>query len=57
MCSLLVCVTVQGLDNNVTFQISTSSFDPDLVHFRKTLDFTSVDPNDLGKRILGNANI
>ena len=64
---------------NVTFPISASSFDPDLVHFRKTLrfteeeidrereaamrfyndmyglDFTSVEPNDQGQRILGNA--
>ena len=64
---------------NVTFPISASSFDPDLVHFRKTLrfteeeidrareaamrfykdmyglDFTSVEPDDQGRRILGNA--
>ena len=64
---------------NVTLPISASSFDPDLVHFRKTLrfteeeidryreaamrfyndmyglDFTNIEPNDQGQRILGNA--
>ena len=64
---------------NVTFPITASFFDPDLVHFRKTLrfteeeidrereaamrfykdmyglDFTSIEPNDQGQRILGNA--
>ena len=63
----------------VTFSSSANAFDPDLVHFRKTLrfteeeidrerevamhfykdmygvDFTSVEPNDQGQRILGNA--
>ena len=64
---------------NVTFPSLANTFDPDLVHFRKTLrfteedidgdreaamcfykgmyalDFTSVEPNDQGRRILGNA--
>ena len=64
---------------NVTFPITANTFDPDLVHFRKTLrfteeeidrereaamrfykdmyglDFTSIEPNDQGQRILGNA--
>ena len=67
------------LITNVTFPTSASSFDPDLVHLRKTLgfteeeidrareaamrfykdmyglDFTSVEPDDQGRRILGNA--
>ena len=69
------------LTTNVTFPISASSFDPDLVHFRKTLrfteeeinwereaamgfykdmyglDFTSIQPDDQGRRILGNATL
>ena len=67
------------LITNVTLPISASSFDPDLVHFRKTLrfteeeidrereaamrfyndmyglDFTNIEPDDQGRRILGNA--
>ena len=67
------------LTANVTFPISASPLDPDLVHFRKTLrfteeeidrereaamqfyndmyglDFTNIEPNDQGQRILGNA--
>ena len=68
------------LTTNVTFPISASSFDPDLVHFRKTLrfteeeidrereaamgfykdmyglDFTTIQPDDQGRRILGKCN-
>ena len=61
---------------NVTFPISASSLDPDLVFYRNILhfteeeidraamhffkdmyglDFTSVEPNDQGQKILGNA--
>ena len=78
MCEELFKATIT-LTTNVTFPISASSFDPDLVHFRKTLrfteeeidrdreaamrffkdmyglDFTSIQPDDQGRRILGNA--